>query len=205
MNQCLRFLNRDSRSTTARNHYYKSRKSYRSTIKRKKQTFTSNLNKDIENSNLKSLNWPALKKLQKLNEEATSFDEFDIESFYNFFKHLYSLKSVINPDHCSLLLNNAALENERLTSNMSDTLESLNKDISLDEIITTIKQLSNGKSVSLDLVSNEMLKNLDSNMLKIIAKLFNACLHQGTYPWNVSTITPILKGGDPYNRVRPFL
>ena len=69
----------------------------------------------------------------------------------------------------------------------------------MEELLTARKQLSNGKSVSLDLINNEMLKNLDNNMIRLILKLFNACLSNGIYPCNVSTITPILKGGDPYN------
>ena len=73
---------------------------------------------------------------------------------------------------------------------------SLNRPITVDELNSCIKELKNGKSSSFDLISNEILKNLNVDMKTLILKLFNHCFDSGTYPWNASIITPIHKKGD---------
>lgn len=199
MNASLRHLNRNDKDTRARVGYYQARKEYRAKIDKKKGIFNASMNEEIETLNKKNINWAALKRLQSLKKEETPFDEFDLEAFFNFFKNLYSVVSPINPDERSHLLKESTLENARLIEDMSSSLQTLNREISMDELLNTRNQLSNGKSVSLDLINNEMLKNLQYPLLKLILKLFNSCLVQGSYPWNVSTITPIPKGGDPYD------
>ena len=157
------------------------------------------MNKDIENLNKTNINWSTLNKIKCCKQEHTLFDEFDLQSFYTFFKELYTLSSPLSSNLRSTLLCEATKENDRLTLNMDSSLTRLNKEITLQELLATRKGLSNGKSTSLDLISNEMLKNLDNNFIQLLLKLFNACLQHGIYPWTTSTITPIPKGGDPYN------
>ena len=69
-------------------------------------------------------------------------------------------------------------------------------EFTLQELEKVINKLKNNKSVSLDLISNEMLKNSKLCLRKVLLKLFNGCLEQGTYPWNCSITTPLHKKGD---------
>ena len=199
LNASLRLLNRNDRDVSARIGYYTARKEYRAMLNRKKHCFNSDLNKNIETLNKKNINWSTLNKMRSLKQEIIPFDEFDLECFYKFFQNLYSLSTSLSPNNRSSLLHNSSIENEQLLKNMTSSLVALNKDITLNELDDCRKHLSNGKSVSLDLISNEMLKNLDIGMRQLLVKLFNVCLQQGVYPWNVSTITPIHKSGDPYD------
>ena len=54
----------------------------------------------------------------------------------------------------------------------------------------------------MDKISNAIIKYLDSENVSFLTKLFNFCLDQGEYPWNISVITPLHKKGskdDPDN------
>ena len=75
----------------------------------------------------------------------------------------------------------------------------MNRDFTLQETKDAIKKLKNNKSVSDDLISNEMLKNSNEQLQLVLVKLFNACLQCGTYPWNNSITTPLHKKGDRLN------
>ena len=41
--------------------------------------------------------------------------------------------------------------------------------------------------------------NSSNNMCRALLKVFNACLHNGTYPWNTSYVTPLHKSGSIYD------
>ena len=80
---------------------------------------------------------------------------------------------------------------------------SLNDDITLEEIENAASILNLGKSVGVDNIPNEILRN--KVLYPIIRQLFNACFNLGVVPsqWNKSIICPILKPGkdsrDPYS------
>ena len=76
-------------------------------------------------------------------------------------------------------------------------VDELNKILS--ELESSIAKLKNGKAVAEDGIMNEFLKNTSRLMRQTIVKVFNDCLNQGVYPWNVALITPIHKKGDKYD------
>jgi hypothetical protein len=81
---------------------------------------------------------------------------------------------------------------------------SLNVPIKSDEILKAIKTLKNGKSATIDSVSNEMIKYGMALLLLSLTKLFILIFMTGTFPkaWNESFITLIHKKGnksDPSN------
>ena len=197
MNSTLRQLNKCINDLRLKNDYLNARKNYRSILKTKKSKFFANLNEEIELSKRGSINWTIFKKLKDTSQESTLFDDFDIDTFYKFFQHLYTNSSPIDANQRSTL----RTETDNFINGQSTTefLSDLNKNITLEEVKNTIKRLSNGKSVSLDVISNEMLKHLTSKPLQALIQLFNYCLEYNVYPWMTSTITPLLKGGDPYN------
>ena len=143
------------------------------------------------------INWTAFKRLKDTSQESTPFDDFDINTFYKFFQHLYTNTSPIDANLKETLKKETddLITGQRIT----ECLTTLNKNITIEETKNAIKQLSNGKSVSLDVISNEMLKNLTDQTLQALVRLFNYCLDYSVYPWTTSTITPLLKGGDAYN------
>ena len=197
MNSALRQLNKAISNISLKNDYLNARKHYRTILKTKKRTFFAQLNENIESSKRGSINWTAFKRLKDTSQESTLFDDFDINTFYMFFQHLYTNASPIDGNQKETLKK----ETENLITglNVTEFLTTLNKNITIEETTNAIKQLSNGKSVSLDVISNEMLKNLTDKPLEALVQLFNYCLEYSVYPWTTSTITPLLKGGDPYN------
>ena len=126
-----------------------------------------------------------------MNDEGQDFDLFDLQNFYIFFKDLYKKRCEQNK-HGE---NESTVEYPSSDQNISI----LNKSFTIDEINIVIKKLKSNKSVSLDLISNEMLKNSSTDMRKLILKLFNHCLDHGAYPWSESITTPLHKKGDLEN------
>lgn len=201
INKAARIVSRFPGSDYLRQNYYKVKSKYKSLLNTNKSKYFDDLNSDIENG--KVLNWKQFKRLKSHKSKKLQFDSYDMENFENFFKVLYSNHhSTITASQKEELLLKADLNNSNAShfaniTNPSPNL--LNSDISVTEIVATIKKLKNGKSSSSDLVCNEMLKNLCSQGLSVLEKLFNMCLDSGTYPWNNSLISPLHKKGDKEN------
>ena len=94
---------------------------------------------------------------------------------------------------------------EETETPMPDTLppnESLNAEITSEEIQHCINNLKNGKAPGLDMILNEYIKSTSSIFLPIYEKLFNAILDTGHFPeqWSTGCIHPIYKNkGDKDN------
>ena len=122
-----------------------------------------------------------------------------MEKFEKFFSNLYS-------DNHKTIDNNKKEEfiREADTINNNTTTHStiLNDIITSTEVSLIIKSLKLGKASSNDKISNEIIKNLDSNHVNFLTSYFNICLEYGIYPWVESIITPLHKKGnksDPDN------
>ncbi len=76
--------------------------------------------------------------------------------------------------------------------------DSLNRDITFEEVKNICKKLKNRKTTGIDMLSAELLKNLNSRFLLVFTKLFNNILHSGKFSeeWSVGIIVIIFKGGD---------
>ena len=196
-NAALRHLNSNPSSQTARAEYYVAKKNYTNIKKAKIRQNKSLLNQKILNFPKKQLNWSAFNKIRNSYQNRPTFDEYDIESFYHFFQKLYNSTSQLDATTKESLKDQALTKNTINQEVDCEDLRNLNRPITSNELELEIKKLNNGKSVSLDLISNEMLKYLDVPMKKLLLKLFNSCLEQSVYPWTTSTITPIPKRGDP--------
>ena len=78
----------------------------------------------------------------------------------------------------------------------------LDKPIDVDEIKEAALKLKNGKSVGIELISNEMIKRcVDSHFVRLIRDSFNFILVESKVPtcWKQGLITPIFKSGEIYN------
>ena len=186
----------DPHNTEKRESLYAAKRAHTKAAKTAKRCHRRKLIQGIEDGG--SLNWGEFKKLkQEINHE-TPFDEYDLLSFYNHFRTLYETKRSIKKvpaDELKRVIDNPT--GLFLASQPDQSI--LDDEIALEEVVSVIKGLRCGKSVSIDLISNEMLKNLSPDMLSLVTKLFNACLSQGYYPWRTSVITPIPKGGNRYD------
>ena len=150
------------------------------------------MNQKINNGG--NLDWNAFKNLSDQYKDDDSFDIYDLVSFHSFFNNLYNRSC--NKGQHAVTTNHGNPETNVLESKFADDL---NKEISVDEISSCIKKCKNNKSVSRDLISNEMLKSSGNQMILLLQKLFNSCLKEGIYPWNCSITTPLHKKGDRQN------
>ncbi len=170
-------------------------KEYRSIRSKKKGDFLFAMNDKINDAG--KINWSALKQLSDQYNDGDSFDIYDLFLFHKFFNDLYNRKCgkeaghIDSEQHVGFGLINA--------EEASQLVEELNRDFSREEIQAAIQKLQNNKSVSEDLISNEMLKSSGEELQQLLHKLFNKCLKHGTYPWNSSITTPLFKKGDRQN------
>ena len=116
-----------------------------------------------------------------------------MEKFEKFFSNLYSdyHMTIDNSKKKNLseklILSTTTLQHDKITST---------------EVSLIIKSLKLGKASSNDKISNEIIKNLDSNHVNFLTSYFNICLEYGIYPWAESIIAPLHKKGnksDPDN------
>ena len=172
-----------------RSEYFRLSKSYRNLTRNKKNKFMRDLNSKIENNS--SLDWKAFKSLKSTKQDEDVFDNHDLYTFYKFYKDLYSTKH-LGEDRINDIDNQYA----KLIVLTSDELD---QGITLTELNNSINNLKSGKSTASDLISSEMLKNLNSDFRSALLKVFNTCLANATYPWHNSIMTPLLKKGDKYD------
>ncbi|NRB82080.1 MAG: endonuclease/exonuclease/phosphatase family protein, partial [Saccharospirillaceae bacterium] len=191
LNKASRIVTKFPASEFLRKNYYRVKKTYKKLISASKLTFFEKLNRDIEQG--KVINWKQFKRLKEQKSSKSQFDGHDMNKFEHFFENLYSSKnSAIPGQQRDTLLEEA----DKLNDTAVSTDETLNKEITLDEVKSAVNSLKNGKSSSCDMICNEMIKNLLGNGICLLAKLFNHCLDAGCYPWNNSIITPLHKKGD---------
>ena len=180
-----------------RENFYKVKSNYKSLLRKTSNRFFEKMNKEIEDG--KVLNWQSFKKLKNQKSTEINFDSQDMEKFENFFTELYSDNhKTISNDRKEQLLKSADNLNTNSPSNQLAS-QVLNNKITITEVTETIKSLKSGKASSLDKVSNEILKCLNSDHLNFLKKLFLVCLEKGIYPWNESIITPLHKKGKKSN------
>ncbi|KAL5248488.1 hypothetical protein ACHWQZ_G017622 [Mnemiopsis leidyi] len=103
-----------------------------------------------------------------LHRDEEPFDIFDLLLFHKFFNGLYNRK-------CGNA-HKATTRTDSIDSESSELLDKLNRDFTIEEINNATKKLHNNKSVSEDLISNEMLKNSGDQLKRLLVKLFNLCL-----------------------------
>ena len=188
LNKHNRWLTKHPENSKLRLKLFQLNKQHKKHVRRKKEEFIECLNKDIEDG--KNISWNGFKELKRHKQNNQSLDLFDMTNFISFFKSLYQTqpKTCLTPDEMEI--------NPQLQDNISSAL---NVDITAEELEECIQKLKTNKAVSEDLISNDFLKNSSSNMCRALLKVFNACLHNGTYPWNTSYVTPLHKSGSIYD------
>ena len=173
-----------------RKDYYSSKKCYKALLTGKKSAFIRNLSSQVLEE--KTISWEVVKKLKSINPEKATLDLYDMQSFYDFFKNLYSNENSLRTN---------SLDQE-IPMRIPGLTEELNCPIKEDELEKCIKALKNGKAAGMDMIPNEYLKHSTPQIKFIILKLLNGCLDTGHYPWNTTVVSPLHKKGsihDPDN------
>ena len=182
----------------ARRNFHEAKKFHKHLIKSKKEAYLRSLNEKVNQE--KMLDWKSFKRLKEEQREVNPFDAYDIGVFYSFFKDLYNRSCSRTPNnHQNDDFSQRKRDKDIPDSLKAESLDSLNADFSEVELDVCINNLKNNKSVSTDLISNEMIRYTNKQTRALLLKLFNGCLNQGLYPWNSSLTTPIHKKGDKQN------
>ena len=74
--------------------------------------------------------------------------------------------------------------------------EILNAEITIEELVKTVKAMHNSKSSGPDGIVYEILKNNIQEIALILTKLFNDIQTDGSIPWEQSWVIPIYKNGE---------
>lgn len=160
--------------------------------KNKKQTKDTLVQKlcDVEHQNPK-LFWETIKKLTKT--DSSKYKDADLLDSDIFSEHFNKISDDIPNDNCEGCRNN---DMDNSIQHLFETCNTpLDYPISIREIKEVIFKLKNGKAVSCDKVSNEMIKYSADFMLPALVKLFNYILQTSVVPdsWKLGYITPIFK------------
>ena len=79
--------------------------------------------------------------------------------------------------------------------------ETLNRDISVEEVKQMAKNLKTGKASGLDMLSAELLKQANITFMLVFTKHFNKLLQSGKFSekWSIGILVVLFKGGDEKN------
>ena len=194
-NTATRDYNNDPEDTTTREAYYTAQRTHKKLINTKKNTFMRGLNEEIEDGQI--INWAAFKRLKTTTATAeNTFDGYDMLNFYSFFKNLYAKNAILTEAKINTFKSKIDELQQLPADDTDESFALLNADIDTEELNTALKKLKPGKSASYDLLLNEMLRCSSNSMKDLLLKLFNNCLKQGIYPWNMSLMTILHKKGD---------
>ena len=133
---------------------------------------------------------------RKFWQEIKSENKTQYNSACNFYEHFKSLANT------SVNLEESAreeiefLENKDLVN--ETVVEDLDKEITLDELNDSMKELKTKKSAGNDDILNEFLINASPAIKYLILAIFNCVLKLEVFPdqWSVGTITPVFKSGN---------
>ena len=195
VSKCAKLIDKQPNDEKTRQEFYKKKKEYKSLLKSKKGEFHFNMNTKINQGN--GINWKTFKKLREQAKDKDTFDVYDLQCFYKFFDNLYSSKCKTTHINDTFVRRPSDLDISE--EEVDESLEQLNRSFTIDELNIVINKLENNKSVSTDLISNEMIKSTTKQLRELFLKMFNGCLQLGVYPWNSSLTTPLHKKGDRYN------
>ena len=133
--------------------------------------------------------WNLVRELRSKKDKNLS-DNIDPEIWYDWFKKLNNVNDTLSDDTYRPIIRN-------MRDFVTQFVKILDKPIDVDEIKKAALKLKNGKSVGIDLISNEMIKCcVDSHFVRLIRELFNFILVESKVPicWKQDLITPIFKG-----------
>ncbi|KAK6185461.1 hypothetical protein SNE40_007689 [Patella caerulea] len=121
--------------------------------------------------------WKMINNLNKQNDDTKA--DINIDMFYDYSKNLNDYTDVENDDEYNINSENSTLD----------------KEISKEEILYSVKCLKNNKAAGTDMVINEYIKSTIEIFIPIYYIFFNLILNSGIVPasWTIGSIVPIYK------------
>lgn len=176
------------------------KKLYKKSCRQAKRSHMTNIAKELDKAEIRDPNefWRFIKTLKHSSQS----DQLpNIEDLVNTFK-VHNQCDYKNESFDMMFMQN--IENIVENEVHLKEINSLDKEISKDELVKAIRNLRCGKAFGLDLVTNEMLKTSLPFIVEPVLKLFNMCLELCIYPkeWCHGYIVPVYKSGtrlDPMN------
>ena len=180
--------NHNNQVTDLKAAYFQQRRVYKNLIKYKRHSFLEE--KKTELWNLKGEAPKEFWKKLKIRKGKPSLNFSNIE-LSNYFSNLLNCAESSDSTEPEVL---APINT--MTQNLID--ETLNHDISLEEVKMMAKRLKSQKASGLDMLSAELLKCANENFMIVFTKQFNKLLQSGTFPeeWSIGIIVVLFKGGD---------
>ncbi|CAG2204204.1 unnamed protein product [Mytilus edulis] len=102
--------------------------------------------------------WNILNKLSRQKSNNKENESLPQEDFIQFYKKLNNCDINHNSFHSKIIKDFDSLKEKFNLSHVTDDLTHLSSEITIEEIVTAIRLIKNGKSTSADMISNEMLK-----------------------------------------------
>ena len=195
MRQELRKFSRKIRRQDIENLKFLTKR-YRHTCKIKYKEFRAKLLSKLEgiSGNNSKEAWSTLREL-KGEEDIVSPANIDAGTWYNHYKTLNNMKTIFEATDQRFkgLLKTLYEEKKHIAS------ETLNAEITEEEINNAITGLKMRKASGCDRILNEIIKATRTVMLPVLHKLFNSVLSKGNYPdaWAEGMITSIYKNANP--------
>ena len=148
-----------------RGKYIKCKKQYKTLVKEKKRAFRENILEKMQQLEEKnSKEFKNLVRGLRSKKGKNLSDNIDPEIWYAWFKKLNDNNDTLSDDTYRPIIIN-------LREFVPQFVKMLDKPIDVDEINKTASKLKNGKSVGIDLISNEMIKCcVDSHFVRLISK-----------------------------------
>ena len=182
----------DCRLEVERNNYFSRRREYKTLLKRKQKHFLENEKQKLWNLKTESPKtfWKKLNRGQQ--KVGVGFTK---NQLYDYFSTL--LNNNTEASTANSTDNPSSLDNSML----KDIDNSLNKPITITEVEQMVKRLKSGKASGLDMLSAELLKNLNDNFFRTFVALFKKIFKNGEFPeeWAIGIIVVIFKGGEKEN------
>ena len=146
-------LSRYPKNPIVRGKYIKCKKQYKTLVKETKRAFCENILKKIqqmEDENSKEF-WNLVRELGSKKDKNLS-DNIDPEIWYVWFKKLNNANDTWSDDTYRPIIRN-------MRDFVPQFVKMLDKPIDVDEVKKAALKLKNGKSVGIDLISNEMINS----------------------------------------------
>ncbi|CAG2234819.1 unnamed protein product [Mytilus edulis] len=185
-----------------RKSFYTFRSRFRRRCKYEEKQYKEKICNELDNcveSNPKVF-W---KLINKLDQSSTCKTNESLP--YNSFKEHFEKLTLEHPEMNRFQENVTKIfESLKAKLPFNNDINELNGVITPSEVVKAIKSLKNGKSPSIDFISNEMIKNGTNSTMESLVKLFNIVFNEGIFPkiWNESLLVPLHKKGskaDPGN------
>ena len=177
---------RDEEANDLRPAYFQQRRVYKELIRCKRLSFLEKQTLEVEREAQKV--FPKQLK-DRQNKHSLKFTNSQLSKYFS---------TLVNFDNQA---NNSEIE---ISASSHDTLmqnilnETLNHDISLEEVKLMAEKLKMGKASRLDMITTELLKHANDNCMLVFTNLFNKVVLPGKVPeeWSVGLIVVLCKGGD---------